>query len=403
MVAAVDPVRSTVVNRRSWSLANVAISCGLLLAGSTMTAGWAATNEAAPTVASLSTQQAERELAAVRKALIEQAMEGPTRVRAWAWVDEKGALRERNEVSADMHVRGVRVTQYTEQGKEPVASIAAAAARSETGTCHFTNGRWRLPVSVVTDQRGVRLASHHLIATASLQQLVRAWSEQLSSGQRFEASPSQAQQLSHYDRALLGALDSEAGWRAVWSVGVSSVPQKAAWSGFFGSGQGGNALPQPDAATLSLNLEVVRERFDGEHASRQVIWQHKQDIGVNMVSTGWSVPHLSVESAQRLSDLAKTWATGLEQLSACEPLQYDVVDMGGKRLRINGGTSAGLQVGDRLVVMDAMTVPSQVWDTGSLEKVAIARVQRIDAYGAQLETVAGRMPQTDGRIVALPY
>jgi hypothetical protein len=381
------------------SLVHAAVT--LAVATLAPSAAWAVSPSAPMSVAALSTQQAEQELAAVRKALIEQALEGPTRVRAWAWVDEQGALRERNEVSADMRVRGVRVTAYTDQGREPVATIAAATAQSETGSCHFTNGRWRLPVSVQADWHQVRLADHRLVAAASAKQLVSAWSEQLRGGQRFEATPRQASpEFSRYERALLGALDSEAGWRALWSVNVVSVPQERLGLPMATSG---NVLPQPDTALVQLRLSVVRERVDGEHASRQTVWERHQVMPVTMVSTGWSVPHLSAQSAAQLDSLAQSWAMALEQQSECEPLQYDVTDMAGKRLRINGGTAAGLQVGDRLVVLDAVNVPSQVWDVGSLEKVAIARVARIDAYGAQLEAVAGRVPRADGRVVALPY
>ena len=379
-----------------------------LVASLSATTAWSApqpavpvTREASPSV--LSTEAAQRELQAIRKALVDEALDGPTRVRAWAWVDGHGALHERNEVTADMRVRGVRVREYVEKEQKPLLSIQAKQAVSETGQCRYAQGHWRLPMSVEIDLSAVRMADLRQVALGSLQTAQVAWSDTLQLGKRYQTAARQVDRLNPYQRALLGAMDSETGWRAVWSARASGVAQVP--FGYIEESRRVNVThpAQANVADLQLSLEVVRERRDGRHATREVVWSRNQPLRVTLQAAGWSTPRLTPQSQQQLSALAQSWARELEQQVACEPLQYDVTDVQAKAMRINGGTTAGLQVGDRVVVMDAANVATQVWDTGSLEKVAIARVQQVDAYGAYVQAVVGQMPTADGRLVALPY
>lgn len=377
---------------------------GLALAlPQTVLAQQAGVDKSAQAPSALAVSAAEAELKAIRKALVDEALDGPTRVRAWAWVDGKGALHERNEVTADMRVRGVRVREYVEKKQKPLLSIEAKQAVSATGQCRYAQGHWRLPMSVQVDISRVRLADMRAVALMGATAAQQAWSNALQLGQRYQTKHRQVETLTPYQRALVGAVDSETGWRATWSVQaseVASVPM-----GYVDPERRVNVNhpAKPNVADLVLRLDVVRERRDGRHATREPVWSRTQSVRVELVTAGWSAPQLTPESQQQLTRMAKSWGQELEQSVACEPLQYDVTEVQARSLRINGGTAAGLQVGDRLVVMDESTVATQVWDSGSLEKVAIARVEQVDAYGAYLSTVKGQLPAADGRLVALPY
>lgn len=353
--------------------------------------------------AQLATHAAQQELQAIRKALVDEALDGPTRVRAWAWVDGRGALHERNEVSADMRVRGVRVREYVEKEQKPLLSIQAKQAVSATGQCRYAQGHWRLPMSVEIDLGAVRMGEMRQVALTTVETARQAWAQALQLGKRYQTAARQVDSLNPYQRALLGAVDTETGWRAVWSVRASEVAQMP--FGYIDPARRVNVVhpAKPNVADVVLSLKVLRERRDGRHAAQEQLWSRSQALRVELTAAGWSLPQLTVDSQQQLSALAQAWGHELEQQAACEPLQYDVTDVQDKALRINGGTAAGLQVGDRVVVMDAATVASQVWDTGSLEKVAIARVQQVDAYGAYVQAVQGQLPASDGRLVALPY
>lgn len=360
--------------------------------------------QAQPTSPSaLAVSEAQVEIKAIRKALVDEALDGPTRVRAWAWVDGNGALHERNEVTSDMRVRGVRVREYVDKQQAPKLSIQAKQAVSATGQCRYAQGHWRLPMSVEVDISQVRLAGLRAVAVASIKEAEQAWSNTLRLGKRYETSARRVASMSPYQRALLGAVDSEASWRAKWSVQASEVAKAPnRYLSYFQGSSGGQSVV-PNMADLVLRLDVVRERRDGNHATREQIWSRTMPVRVELVTAGWSSPKLSAMSQAQVVAIAETWGQELERQFACEPLQYEVTEIKSTTMRLNGGTSAGLQVGDRVVVMDASTVPTQVWDTGSLEKVAIARVQQVDAYGAYAKTIEGQLPTADGRLVALPY
>ena len=51
----------------------------------------------------------EEKLAAIRKGLVQAALDGPTQVSATQWIDGNGALQELSAFRSGMKVRGVRV------------------------------------------------------------------------------------------------------------------------------------------------------------------------------------------------------------------------------------------------------------------------------------------------------
>jgi len=55
----------------------------------------------------------DEKLEAIRKSLVETALEGPTKVSATQWIDAQGVLRESSSFHSGVEVRGVRVVGYT--------------------------------------------------------------------------------------------------------------------------------------------------------------------------------------------------------------------------------------------------------------------------------------------------
>ena len=351
------------------------------------------------------TDSPDEELRAIRQALIDKALEGPTRVRAWAWVDQDGALRERNEMTSDLRVRGVRVQAYTDiHKKPPVASIEANLSQGPGVQCRYTQGQWRLPMSVHLDTSAVGYAPLQPIAHHAIVWAQERWGQALAPLQRFQVAPAQVGQLTPYQRALWGAVDSQVGWRAVWQIKVVPVarsPEGPNVLNFWASAS--EQRPDHAQVQIRLSLDILREGQRASGHASQVVWSAEQTLVAGIETTDWTAPRLRSEAQEQLAAVAAQWAQALDQATQCDPLQYDVIASDQEAMRINGGANAGIQVGDRVVVMDAATVPTQVWDQGSLERVLIARVEAVDAYGAQLRPVAGQAPQTVGRWVALPY
>jgi hypothetical protein len=70
----------------------------------------------------------QERLAAIRKGLVQAALDGPTRVTATQWVDSKGALQESSAFRAGMEVRGVRVLEVPAAGIFARTNTPKAAA-----------------------------------------------------------------------------------------------------------------------------------------------------------------------------------------------------------------------------------------------------------------------------------
>jgi len=66
-------------------------------------------------------------LEAIQGALVDTALLAPTRVRATAWVDESGTLRENAHITSDVKVRGVRVSSYLEPELAPETKVVVDA------------------------------------------------------------------------------------------------------------------------------------------------------------------------------------------------------------------------------------------------------------------------------------
>ena len=67
----------------------------------------------------------EKQLTAIRQALVEATLDRPTKVSTNAWIDEKGQLHESSHFQTDARVKGVRVMAYVQDGStdEPKAQI----------------------------------------------------------------------------------------------------------------------------------------------------------------------------------------------------------------------------------------------------------------------------------------
>jgi hypothetical protein len=105
---------------------------------------------------------AERQLQAIRDALIEKTLSAPVRVQSFGWIDAEGRLHESTQFTSDTQVRGVRVQAYVE---DPAATAAAEAVRVHVDTsvlpaglgrqaevdpqrCMATSRRWRQALHV---------------------------------------------------------------------------------------------------------------------------------------------------------------------------------------------------------------------------------------------------------------
>lgn len=73
---------------------------------------------------------AEARLEALRNALIDKALKGPTRIRTSAWIDESGVLRENVQIHSDIKLRGIRMLSYLDQNSPEPSPLRVEAEAS---------------------------------------------------------------------------------------------------------------------------------------------------------------------------------------------------------------------------------------------------------------------------------
>lgn len=342
--------------RQGWLLAGCLAAC--------LTAQAQAPSTTAPGAA-----DPERQLQAIRDALLEKTLAAPVRVQSYAWIDTEGRLHESTQFTADTRVRGVRVQAYLEDPAAPVRvqvdtsvlpSGVGQPAQNDPQKCLASARRWRqsLHVEAVTHEGDAR---HGLVK--GLQQ---SFLEAARESRRWVAQERPYQPVTAYEQAVYGRDADRTEWLARIEVAGSSGALEA----------------RVAVAPLREPAQVRRVR-----------------VPLFGVEVG---PGAGGSPGARVLDAAMSGAlAALERQSACEPLWYSVAG-GGERLHLREGAAHGLQPGDRLLLVERQHLPGRLLEPGAVRALALVQVGTPSAHGTPLRWLAGPRPDGAGDWVALP-
>ncbi len=112
----------------------------------------------------------------------------------------------------------------------------------------------------------------------------------------------------------------------------------------------------------------------------------------------------------------------LDQLLGCDPQSFAIekaettvetvpskakgkpkAQISSSRMTISAGETAGLRVGDKLMIADASVLPRHALEPEALDAAVLAEVKSVTPYQAELKQVAGRKQTFKGAWVAWPY
>lgn len=344
------------------------IRAGWLIAGC-LAASIGAQAQTAPAGAP-SAADAERQLQAIRDALIEKTLSAPVRVQSFGWIDAEGRLHESTQFTSDTRVRGVRVQAYVE---DPAATAAAEAVRVQVQVdtsvlpaglgrqaevdpqrCIANSRRWRqaLHVEAVNAVTGPGTAGLAPVARNLSQSFLEAARE----SRRWVAQRRPYQPTTAYEQALVGRDVDRTEWLA--RIELDGRP-----------------------GALEARVEVMP------------LNQPTQARHVRVPLAQVSGAHLDAAMASALA--------ALERQSACDPLWYSVTGSG-DRLQLREGVAHGLQPGDRLLLVERQHLPSRLLEPGAARALALVQVGTPAANGTPLRWLAGPRPEQAGDWVALP-
>jgi hypothetical protein len=313
----------------------------------------------------------ERQLQAIRDALIEKTLAAPVRVQSYGWIDTEGRLHESTQFSSDTQVRGVRVQAYVEDVAAPVRVQVEAhtqthalpsglgpRAEADPQRCLATARRWRQALHVET-ALGEALVPASVSGLAPMTARVQqAFIGAARESRRWVAQSRPAQPVTAYEQALSGSDLDRTEWLARIELSGSPVEPM-------------------------VRIEVA--------PLHQPTKSHR--VSVSLWGLGTTPQALIAVMSEALASL--------ERQSACEPLWYAVAGQG-EQLYLREGVRHGLQPGDRLLLVERQHLPARLLEPGAARALALVQVGMPSAQGTPLRWLAGPRPAQAGDWVVLP-
>jgi hypothetical protein len=354
----------------------------------------------------------DEKLEAIRKSLVETALEGPTKVSATQWIDAQGVLRESSSFHSGVEVRGVRVLGYTtdNQGEASAklqwqelygkgSAKAAADAKSAEPACkaasasrlqHLLGLQWKVSGRFSAEEQNMleELRSHWLGQLSSTGASAALW--------RIDPKP-HTEGRSGYEQALLSAGVDDMPWRLDLTV-VALPRSEESNEGWTNAGERRPTLPEENARALprinwAFNMPaMVRVELQMRVLARN---QAKPVLLLNTPMTlvaqdgNWGITQLSNSARTQALQLAENAALELYKTMLCQTVVGEVTQALGKQFRINLGAAAGVRVGDTWVLADAGKLPQRALEPGNTANTVMAKVLYVTEHYAQLTPTAG--------------
>jgi hypothetical protein len=352
----------------------------------------------------------ERELEAIRKALLQTALNAPMRVRSMSWIDGEGRLQENAQFTSDAKVRGVRVESYLTDDKQQDFRVHVDATQvklpmgvgakpsTDEATCAAHNARWRQRVQVNLQWTDGWAQLPQAVAQQLQMHTHTAWQQQTAApaGRWLWQTQSHAAG-STYTQALLQSPSQRAEGRAQLTVAVvQPAGQPVTWIDRVTFNQ---FRPAPPAPVLRWRLHVQLQATQQERAfewDMPLVYGPLSLHGGSGAGTfsGWNLPK---DAAQQLQQ----WTRWIDAQTLCDVVAYPVQQVGGE-WRVMVDPQLGARPGDRFLIVDRAAVPQRMLEPGALASLAIAEVGATARESSQIRWLAGPTPQPGRDWVALP-
>ena len=322
----------------------------------------------------------EERLDAIRQALVMRAMEGPTEVRASAFIDGRGVLREASSFVTGMEVRGIRVMAYGRDMDAPAKSgisIDSSKPLPPNGCKQAAKPTvWhQLTWDFVTVQMPVPF--QYEAQQIEFQLRKQAFAAGQQSGiwrlnERKSASDT-------YERLLVGQGEQHVPWHLKLSIS-----------------------PSRDSAHLSNTYDIHWELVS--RAQGITLFETDQKITINQpqIVPGSSRPLEPVVVAQ-IQSAVQFMVQGMERVLSCRVPQFEVLKVRNDLVRIAGGSGSGLKVGASMVLTDKQQLPSRALEPRAFDSLAMAEVVSVNEFSAELKLKTSAKISTTSQWMAVPY
>lgn len=324
----------------------------------------------------------EERLAAIREALVDAALKSTTHVSASSWMDSDGVLQEYNRFNSDIKVRELEVkTSHGAADKTAQTEVVAGQTQA-----------------VPVDACAAPMAKHKLGHVMTIGVNV---SPDLLPAQRYRG-----QQIEHYAlEKLLAASTASPSWRLVVAAPHSRAYDRMVYS------RGEEDIQLHMQLTIA---PVAQGRTVDDLGSFNLVWQvtsltqarprwQSSDVIVSPVQTSAVGSNsMTFDTLDAIDQAIKRMVAQLDTQLACEPPSFAVVQEQG-RLMVKAGKTAGLRVGDKVVLANSELLPQRALEAGALNASMLAEVTSVSVYQAEVKPLTKRVKSNDGAWLAWPY
>ncbi len=357
-----------------------------------------------------------KRLQALQNALINAAMDSQTRVRSAAWIDGSGKLHENTRITSDMKVRGVRVLSYNQDEGGLSANIVAAGktpSRSDEA-CKTTEQKYRREATLETGLRIESNGTERYDWTMLLKQARGRLVAQTGASGKWLLTDPVRMPGSDYERQLTGVQPDRVPYQMVLELlpsGASGVEpvrptrtpsqqyaQKAAEISRSMVDYFNDEAPRRAPMPFVIRLSVL------ERNSQRLLWQDAAPLFFPESAIRHTTQPLPSGLIVELDRVLHRWQDQLDTDFGCRPLQFNVVQENAQGWTINGGQTAGVQLGDQLLLLNREHLPGRILEPDSAQHMALVEVVSVKNGLATIRKLAGpsSMPKA-GDWVATPF
>ncbi len=361
--------------------------------------------------------EADRRLDAIKQALVDLSLGSELRLATSAYVDERGVLHESSLVTSQAQIRGVRVLAYLQEAGMTTASLEAAMATSE---CAVKRPGLKRQVLVSVDHGLVdpRLGGHYLSEIAALAR--HNISSELSGSSSWSVVQAQTFASRYHQKMAASAgsqpplelqisLREEQRKPALNIVEMERYISQQGAKALFWSGSKipaiANRQPWP-SQLLSWNLRLI------DPVLGEVILVEEGKIDYPSLQRGYHKAELPVQFVQQLSAVSTRFVARADEVLKCQAPYYHVSagarpadddSNAGKRMKINAGSVAGVQVGDQFLLSRTPQITGRGARLNDIEDLVLAEVSTVSPQSATLVAVAGQAAKTLTNYVAIHF
>ncbi|MGB4347627.1 MAG: hypothetical protein WBJ21_14660, partial [Burkholderiaceae bacterium] len=348
--------------------------------------------------------------------LVNAAMAGQTRVRSASWIDGSGQLHENTRINSDMKIRGVRVLSYADDATGPLAVTADEGRAVTQGeeACKDSAQKYRREASLLTALRIVSNATERYDWTMVLSETRARLVAQTGASRQWLLSAPATLPDSNYERMLTGAKSDQAPYQMLLellpsgALGVevvrpaTSVPRQALEK-VKNVARGAidyltDEPPRRGPMPFVIRLSVT------DRSSQKLLWQDAVPLFFPesaILSTRQPLPPGLITELERV---VQQWQSKLDAAFGCRPLQFNLVGEAAGSWTINGGQSAGVAIGDQLLLLNRERLPARILEPDSAQHMALAEVVAVSLSQATLRKLAGpAVILKNGDWVATPF